>query len=691
MTELSIEEFYHGFMQELYAGADADNKYLEQEFSEKTARDLMDAGIIEDFQVSHWKAPKGQRVDGYWFNEDDATLDLFIVDFTRNEELLSLTKTDVTAIINRLRNFFIACAEKSLHMDGLDETSEGYALAKNIADRKNSFSKVNFYLLSERRLSDRVKAIEEEQHGRWLFSTHIWDMSRLYRLNTSKGTKEEIWIDFNEDGIEGLPCLPAHTGSDLYESYLVAIPGTTLCDLYGRYGARLLEQNVRCFLQARGNVNKGIKATILNEPDMFFAYNNGITATAKEVVTEDKDSLKRIVKIKDLQIVNGGQTTASLYHTHKKDKANLEKVFVQMKLSLVDDKRAEEIVPLISEYANTQNKVNAADFFSNHPFHMRVEDFSRRIWSPVKSGEIRETKWFYERARGQFADAQSNLTQGEKKRFLMENPKAQMFTKTDLAKFENVWEDKPQIVNLGAQKNFAKFASRMGKSWKKKENYYNEHYYKRLIARAIIFRRTEKIVSAQDWYQGGYRANIVAYTIGMIAAYCVQKGKSLDFINIWKNQDIGTINERAIELVARIVHDDITQPPPHFLNVGEWCKKEQCWERLLNKLRQLDDVLSDDFKSSLLDIEQEKNLEKEGKTTQAIDNGVELQAFIVGIPSNKWIELRAACADKKLLTGKEDGCLKIACGMPRSLPSEKQCQVLLEVIDKAKLEGITID
>src|SRR3546814_9654221 len=133
----------------------------------------------------------------------------------------------------------------------------------------------------------------------------------------------------------------------------------------------------------------------------------------------------------DLQIVNGGQTTASLFHTRKRDKADLSQIFVQLKLSFIDSLQSETVVPRISEYANTQNRVNAADFFSNHPFHVRMEGFSRRIWAPAQKGAQRETKWFYERARGQYADAQSKLTPAEQRRFKAEHPKPQMFTKTD--------------------------------------------------------------------------------------------------------------------------------------------------------------------------------------------------------------------------------------------------------------------
>ena len=176
---------------------------------------------------------------------------------------------------------------------------------------------------------------------------------------------------------KGILCLPAHLNTAEYHSFLLVMPGALIADLYARFSSRLLEQNVRSFLQARAAVNKGIRDTILNDPKMFFAYNNGITATAANVIVQKAADGLRMTRIEDLQIVNGGQTTASLFHTRRKDKANLDGVFVQVKLSIVSQGLSETVVPKISEYANTQNRVNAADFFSNHPFHVRMEEASR--------------------------------------------------------------------------------------------------------------------------------------------------------------------------------------------------------------------------------------------------------------------------------------------------------------------------
>ena len=391
-------------------------------------------------------------------------------------------------------------------------------------------------------------------------------------------------------------------GGNSYQSYLIVMPGEILSTLYEKYGSRLLEQNVRSFLQARGKVNKGIRTTIISEPGMFFAYNNGITATAQDVETVVNETGLQITRIKDLQIVNGGQTTASLFHTRRKDKTSLEEIFVQMKLSVIDSEKIEETVPRISEYANTQNRVSAADFYSNHPFHIRMEEFSRRIWAPAQRGEQRETKWFYERARGQYADAQSKMTPADLRRFSTEFPRLQTFTKTDLAKFENVWEDHPKFVNSGAQKNFVRFAERIGQEWEKSSDSFNEFYYRRVIARALIFKQTEKLVSAQPWYNGGYRANIVAYAIAIICETCRQRKKSVDFLDIWNAQSLTSTLVETLGVAAKFAHDSIVQTPPGISNVTEWCKKDACWTGLESKIGELEASFPSRFLESLISL-----------------------------------------------------------------------------------------
>lgn len=685
--EQTSSVFFHDFRQEILAGAEASNNFQLSEFMRCVSDELIETGVIEGFEICYYKAQRGMRADGFWFN-DDGVLDLFVADFESREELTSLTKTEAEAALRRALNFLAASLTKNLYTE-LEITSPEYGLSRQISDRQSSLRRVNIILFSERKLSDRLQTLDNESFIGIDVTYQIWDITRIHRLRSSRSHKEPLDLDFLEMFGKGVASLPAHLGSDSYRSYLVVMPGVILSNLYDRFGARLLEQNVRCFLQARGNVNKGIRATILNEPEMFFAYNNGITATAQEVETRQGESGLEIIKMRDLQIVNGGQTTASLFHTQRKDKATLDKIFVQMKLAVIDNEKSDSVVPRISEYANTQNKVNAADFFSNSPFHVRMEEFSRRIWAPAREGAQRETKWFYERARGQYADAQSSLTKSEQNRFKAEKPKTQMFTKTDLAKFENVWDDHPKWVNLGAQKNFAHYAARIGAEWEKSPDNFNEFYYRRAIARAIIFKSTEKIVSSQSWYNGGYRANIVAYSLALLSAVCHRCKMDIDYLRIWQNQKLPESLMEAIKLSAEFVNKAIINPPVGISNISEWCKKEACWNAIKEKTDQLIVNLGRNI-GYMITYERRTEENNNSKNIQKIDNGIYAQREVLNISPSKWQNLAQNINIRKIVTPTEFDIIQVACQIPTKIPTEKQSMILIKILEKIKNEGISL-
>ena len=386
-----------------------------------------------------------------------------------------------------------------------------------------------------------------------------------------------------------IPCIENST-SDKYSVYLAIINGELLARLYDEFRDRLLEKNVRSFLQVKGGVNKGIRDTLRDEPDMFLAYNNGISVTAESVeIVRDENGKPSIKSIRDMQIVNGGQTTASIFNARndKKIAADLSKVFVQMKLSVIQSVEAmDEIVPRISTFANTQNKIQVADFSANDPFHRRMEELSRTIWTPAQGG-LKPQNWFYERARGQYADMLSReSTPKRKKEYKETHP---LFTKTDLAKYENTWDQLPHQVSEGAQKNFHKFMLRL----KDRKNFVpDEIYYRNLIAKAILFRQTEKLVQKQQY--GGYRANIVTYTLAFLSYKTAQR---IDLERIWKEQALTPALEREIIKVSACIQKLIVNPPGGA-NVGEWCKKEKCWQ----VIRDCEYSLSDELQNELISV-----------------------------------------------------------------------------------------
>ena len=362
------------------------------------------------------------------------------------------------------------------------------------------------------------------------------------------------------------------------------MPGKLLAQIYGLYGARLLEQNVRTFLQARTKVNQGIIRTIEESPGMFFAFNNGLTATAAEVeLSQAANGGLGVSAMRDLQIVNGGQTTASILYAQDRDKAVLDEVFVQMKLSVVDSERISDVVPLVSRYANTQNRVSEADFFSSHPFHRELERISRMTPAPARAGSLVSTKWFYERARGQYRDRQAYGTASERRRFEAEFPKDQMMQKTDLAKYQITFECEPHVVSKGAQKCFLEFADRMSKTWVKRHLDINEEYFRRAVAKAITFRWTDRMIGRSDWYQEnrGYKANIVTYTLAWLINHLERERRStLDLARIWKLQEVPDELQVALAELAPRIAAVLKNPPASVKNVSEYAKQQACWSEI---------------------------------------------------------------------------------------------------------------
>lgn len=679
-----LREYHHDLMQDVLFEADAEGQFSESAFVEHVCSLLVDAGEFDTFDYTPHKS-RGLRVDGYAGDpvEQDGVLTLVVSDFNQEGEPGSLSRSDMEVHFKRLEGFFQATERETFHAQ-LEESSPGYGLARLIFDRKGRINRVRFFLVTNRILSARIQEIAGKEINGIPTTYNVWDLARLHRLESSGKGKEDLDIDLRKDYGSSLPCLPAHLDHAGYEAYLAVVPGELLATIYDRWGARLLEQNVRCFLQARGNVNKGIRNTILNEPQMFFAYNNGITATAEAVESEVVGGVLHLVRLKNLQIVNGGQTTASIFASARgRDRADLSRLFVQMKLSIVAPQDALDIVPRISEYANSQNRVNAADFFANHPFHVRMEEFSRRIWAPAVEGAIKESKWFYERARGQYLDAQSLKTVAQKRKYKLEYPRHQMFTKTDLAKFENVWEGIPHIVSRGAQKNFAEFAKLVGKRWQEDSDQFNELYFKSAIARAIVFRQTESVVSSQSWYNGGYRAQVVAHTLSKLAEMVREAGKSLDFLAIWQRQGLSPALNDALVVIATAVHDVVTDPPAGVSNVTEWAKKTACWDRV----RDLKIPFPNTLSAELVSREVVNEAGRDAKKVQKIDNAIEAQAKVLDLGGEFWASAMSWAKEHGIGTPKDHQIMAVAAACPNRIPSDKQCVYLMGVLDRLAREG----
>lgn len=685
---MTIEQYYQEFTQDLIARSGADENFTRSSFVEHMCSTLEDEGFITGFAQTDYKnTTKGLAVDAWSFNDELACLTLIVGDYRDSGSLETLTKTEIEKAFKRLVRF----VESSLtggFAESLDEAMPVTELAWMFKKSRHEITQISLVLVSNAALSAKVGALPKELAGKFQTNYEVWDLGRIHRANTSGKAREDIWIDFGSRETGALPCLPAYFGEGSMQSYLLVIPGSVLAELYQDYGERLLEQNVRTFLQFRGSINKGMRNTIVNEPHMFFSYNNGLTATAEEVITVEDD--RRICKIRNLQIVNGGQTTASIFTAKRKESANLDKVYVQVKLSVVPPEKVEEIVPRISQYSNTQNKVNAADFFSNHPFHLRIEEFSRRLWAPAANGGVQETHWFYERARGQYANQQSNLTPAQQKKFHLINPRNQMFTKTDLAKFVLSFEEVPHEVSLGAQKAFAGsssspgFVGRIATQWAKDEGKsFNELWFRNTIAKMIFFRQVDRLVFRQDWYSG-YKANIVTYTLAKFAGMVRSSGKNFDFLRVWNLQTLPEAVEFKLAEIAEAVNDVLINPPQGFTkNVSEWAKRADCWQLV----KELPLKLGAGFPECLIDYVKIIEREGDGCRDQVIQDNIHSQTYVVEKGANHWEQLREWNVTNKKLSPIEASILATACMIPRKIPSDKQAPILIAAEKRAIEHG----
>lgn len=688
-----LQSFYDEYLQDVVSTADSEGDFHDAAFVENMSAFLEDQGYLEECSyIGYIKKAQGIKADAWDYNAANGVLSLLVADFKMSSSVPTITESEVDKDFRRLEKFW-AYAKRKEFVEALEESTPVYSLIYRLNQEGLEVRRVQMILITNALLSERasedVLSKRSINEGDAPVSYEIWDLGRRYSIEASGKAREDIEIDCREVSPQGIPCLQ---GTSIecgdYQVFLLIMPGEFLADLYDRHGERLLEQNVRTFLQFRGKINKGIKRTILKEPHMFIAYNNGLTVTAEKVtLSEDKSHL---LSITNMQIVNGGQTTASLFTTRAQEgKDKLKDVYVQVKLAVIPEDKVEVIVPLISEYANTQNKVSAADFFSNHPFHLRIQDLSRRLIANPSTGNLRGTYWYYERTKGQYNNAMARLTKSEIGKFKLRNPKTQMFTKTDLAKFVLSWDKRPTDVSYGAQKCFAKFASEIGSSWEKKDTSYNELYFKELVAKAIIFRYLDNGIKKQAWY-GGFKANIVTFTIARFKEYLDSHNLTFNLQKLWDLQDLPSDIKRYLLAIAQEVNTCIQDTPNPSTNVTEWCKTQSCWENV----KKLD--VRPDF-----DLDQycmwEDDRVSEGRVAashQKMMNNIEKQKYVIETGCEYWKALAKWILEKKQsISDKESNILALACQFDRTgkIPSEKQCLVLLQLEDRMKQEGFFIE
>jgi hypothetical protein len=505
------------------------------------------------------------KINAWALSGDGATLDVFVSLYHGTGTADTVSKPDVARCFGLARGFLRRAIE-GFHTQ-LEEAHEVFEAARRIHEARDNLATVRLFFITDGVVGTRAAEVEQEQLPGMELRYVLWDLEKLSRLRA--GQREIIELDFEKNYGGAISCIATKDATNEYRTFLGFFPAPLLARIYGEHGQRLLERNVRAFLQAKNKVNKGLQQTLREQPHRFLAYNNGLCCTAAEVDVElGKDGHALLKHVKDFQIVNGGQTTASIFHAWKKERIDISGVVVQVKISvLTEPSKIAEIVPLISKYANSQNKVNAADFSANGGFHQELEKLSRSLWSLPQSGLERGSHWYYERARGSYLDDKARQgPPGQQKEWARQNPPQQKFTKTDLAKYEHAWLGLPHLVCRGAEKNFEAFASRLEDDG---EPTVDRAFFEQVIARAILWRSGEKLFDSLELE--GYRANSVAYAVSWLAEAA---GRRLDLDRIWRDQRLSEDLSAALMIACRQAHIFLTSRSG---NIGETSKKPETW------------------------------------------------------------------------------------------------------------------
>lgn len=683
---MELNEYRAELLQRVGLDATANSNFKRPEFTELVMSSLIESDEISDFTDCFYDGiigSRGKRVelDGYDWDDFDQTLSVVICRYDGSSDSTEkLTKTDIESMAERARRFIEGSID-GVVQDSIEESEPAYGLANLIRSRSEEVARYRIIVISDLEKSDRIKSLNIDTIGSKEVVLNVWDISNLYDLEISKRGFEDIVIDLGDFGIKSIPCIRVCSKDDVdYDAYLCSIPGKLLADLYGKYGARLLESNVRSFLKLQTKTNKAIRATILKEPSMFFAYNNGITATATDIQVETGSRGMQITGFTALQIVNGGQTTVSLYTVGKsRDQPDLSEINVPMKITVVSRETAEEIVPKISRSANTQNKVSESDFFSNSPFHKAIESLSRRIMTPQLPGVPFSTKWYYERTRGQYQQDMNSKTGVDLKKFKAEYPKSSVFNKTDLSKYRNSFSQMPDIVSKGAQYSLVEFSKTVDADHLEK---YNEKYYRDSIALAILFRRVQEMVPQQPWYNGGYRAQIVTYSIARLAYMVEGMNAMLDLDAIWESQSLSPALEDQMVEIMRAVNDSFSEDKREE-NVGQWCKKAACWTCVKNRSV---DVLPE-FKTCLVSQKKAEWLKKSATKQQRVANYTKDRVEVYRLGVGFWEDVNEWGLEHDSFSWEDKELMKKILQMGRSVVKERDCYKALVLLDRLRSEG----
>ncbi|WP_440694369.1 AIPR family protein [Clavibacter nebraskensis] len=668
--------------------AEGAETFTRHAFAEELGERLEAAEVVFDLTVETLRCMgrNNRRLELLGFAEDSADDSLVVLVGAYYGETGGVLNLADAKKVFAAGSYFLENAIDGWLEENLEASSKEYEYAHYIRRGFPRFDRIKFILITDGVMSDRIKSIESTIVAGKPASYAIWDLRRFEQLASSKSGRDDIHVDLTKWLPDGLPCLVGAESAEHAQSYLAVLPGQLLADVFKEYGSQLLEANVRTFLSARAKVNKGIQATLAQEPDMFLAYNNGLTTTATGVEISERNGATFITSLDNWQIVNGGQTTSSLAHFLRQDKTkSLDGVFVQMKLVRVIAGESADLVSKVSRYANSQNKVSEADFFSNSPFHVRLEQMSLRLKAPAREGVQYGTGWFYERTRGQYENMRNARSVADQKRFDLEFPKAQKITKTDWAKYAFSWGKRPHEVSKGAQSNFMAFAVEADKIWEERNDQIGDSYFRTNVAKAIMFQQLRTAFMKSDHYDGGYLANIVAYSVSKFS-YELEKqfpDARFDFEGVWQRQGLSEQTQSVLLDIAALMQKVLTDSNRPQSNVTQWAKQLACWESAMTAPFEMPPALHSDLVSRSSAAADARDARRE----RQIDTSFEAITRVMKVQAAIWLAVRTDGMRAGLVSPAELGIVTQIVTR-NSIPTERQASRLISVLDRNADSGI---
>jgi hypothetical protein len=547
-------------------------------FAEKVMEHVADNGICEEPVVCHWNGKVGNaklRITGYAISADETALDLFVSHYLGTEQLQDLADSDATATASEGVRFLFRAASGNLDAK-IDPTHSVRDLVATIRSRWSDIDRLRVFVITDGKTKTK-RFSNKEVHNK-MVAVEAMDMERLFRHTDGK-PRDELSLSLVQSIGRPLPCVHVPDPDADYEYALTAIPGQLIRDLYLRFGPRLLEANVRTFLGTKKAVNKGIVETLRKEPEHFLAFNNGLVLVCDEAAFErTDDGSLGLSFLKGLQIVNGGQTTSSIYFASRDDRTiDLSHVMVPAKIIILkgsqDDAR-ERLISNVSRYANSQNAVKMSDLSANRPFHVQLEKLANETWCPDGA-----SRWFYERAAGAYNVMllRDGNTPARRRKLQEMIPPKRKLTKNDIAKYHEAWRGRPDVVARGGEKNFVEFMEALDKDPTIVPNPLDVRWYRGMIAKVIVFKAIESMIKtkeAKEVFRQGW-VNIATYVVSVISD---RLGERLDLEQIWMRQGISGGLRDLLWDWAVVVNAEFNRIAPGQ-QISEVAKRRETWDR----------------------------------------------------------------------------------------------------------------